>query len=336
MFSGVLELTHNAGFLVWSSLTAIVALCGVGQAKASTFPEPQVYAAGSISSTSPVECFSLTQDGKTAFFDRYVGSRFVAIMESHRTHGRWSKGQIAAFSGEWFDQAPAVSRDSSFLIFASNRPDAPGGRPSHGGNLWRTDRIGDAWSTPVRLSEDVNFGGHIYAPSIAANGDLYFSSADNPQHLFHVYRATWSNGKYQKAVVQSITPQDAPAGTEELDPAVAPDETFMLFSAGVQGSPRPYHLYLAFRDRTGWTAPVDFDPALDPYEPDCPQLGPDGTTLYFTSKYTGPTQWARRSREQTERDLALDSAWDNGVTHIWTLSLLPWLQAKSHDAAAAK
>ncbi|MDO1529669.1 hypothetical protein QMK61_12585 [Fulvimonas sp. R45] len=182
----------------------------------------------------------------------------------------------------------------------------------------------------------VNFGGHIYAPSVSANQDVYFSSADNPQHLFHVYRARRVHGEYAKPVELKLTPTGAPAGMEELDPAVAPDESFVLFSAGVRGSPQPYHLYLAFRDGAGWTTPVDFDPALDPYEPDCPQLGPDGTTLYFTSKYTGPTQWARRSRGETERDLARDRAWDNGVTHIWTLSLVPWLQAHGHGTAATK
>lgn len=329
-------MTRFARLFSCCGIAVLAGLLAVARANDQSPSEPRVFAPGSISSTSPVECFALTPAGDTAFFDQYVGSRFVAIMESHRIHGRWSPARIAPFSGEWFDQAPAVAPDGSFLIFASNRPRIPDGKPLHGGDLWRVDRTGDSWSAPVRLSDVVNFGSHIYAPSIAANNNLYFSSADNPQHLFRVYRATLVNGQYTKPVPLALTPAGAPAGTEELDPAIARDESFIVFSAGVHGSPQPYHLYIAFREGSGWTAPVDFGAGIDAYEPDCSQLGPDGSTLYFTSKYTGPTQWARRSRAQTERDIARDRAWDNGVTHIWMLSLTPWLQGQRRSADRKK
>lgn len=265
--------------------------------------------------------------GKTVFFRQGPWSDGM-IMVSHETDGHWSQPAIASFSGEWLDHDPAVAPDGSFIVYASNRPDTPGGKPLQGGHLWRVDREGNGWSAPILLPATVNFGGHIFAPSVAADHDLYFQSRDNPSHQFHLYRAAWRDGRYQKAVRLDLMPE----GMHELDPAIAPDQSFIVFDAGRNGSSEPDHLYLAFREGKGWSTPVDLGETIDAYQPWGAHLGPDGTTLYFTGNHTRQAHWPR-SHEQAELDLAQTRAWDNGTTHIYSVSLKPWLDAHRTTAA---
>ena len=306
-------------------MASLVLACGAAVAAP---PQPHVFAPGTISSAAGVDCATFMPDGKTVFFHQQPWSTGMIVV-SHEVDGRWSRPAIASFSGIWNDHDPALAPDGSFMVFPSNRPDAPGGAPVHGGHLWRVDRVGDGWSAPVRLPDTVNFGTYIFAPSIAANGDLYFQSRDNPSHQFHLYRSAWRDGKYQKSERMNLMPD----GMHELDPAIAPDGAFIVFDAGTNGSDKPDHLYIAFREGDGWSRAIDLGDAIDAYQPWGSHLGPDGTTLYFTGSHTTPASWPR-SRAVAERDLARARQWDNGVDHIYSVSLEPWLEAHRNAGVA--
>lgn len=291
------------------------------QSAAPTPPQPQIFAPGSISGPSGVDCLTFTPDGATVFFDQQAGWNGF-IMESHRVGAGWSTPRIAPFSGQWLDHDPAMAPDGRFLVFTSNRSDVTGGPPLHGGHLWRVDRSGSGWGVPVRLPDVVNDAAHIYAPSVAANGDVYYQRRDEPAHQFHLYRTAWRNGRYQ-------TPQRLALGdpaAHELDPAIAPDQSFVVFDANYADKTKPDHLYIAFRNGDGWSAPIDLGDAVDRYQPWGSHLGPDGRTLYFTSNYTAKVDYPRSST-QAPMDLERMRAWDNGNNHIWSMSLAPWLDA---------
>jgi len=307
-------------------IASLVVACGAAIAAP---PQPHVFAPGTISSAAGVDCATFAPDGKTVFFHQQPWS-IGMIMVSHEIDGHWSTPQIASFSGTWSDHDPALAPDGSFMVFPSNRPDAPGGAPVRGGHLWRVDRVGDGWSEPVRLPDTVNFGTYIFAPSIAANGDLYFQSRDNPSSQFHLYRSAWRDGRYQKSERLALMPD----GMHELDPAIAPDAAFIVFDAGKNGSDRPDHLYIAFREGKGWSRAIDLGDAIDAYQPWGAHLGPDGATLYFTGSHATQASWPR-SRADAERDLARAREWDNGVDHIYSISLMPWLEAHRNGVANA-
>lgn len=291
------------------------------QAAAPASPQPQIFAPGSISGPSGVDCLTFAPDGAAVFFDQQAGWNGF-IMESHRIGDGWSTPRVAPFSGQWLDHDPAMAPDGSFLVFTSNRSDVAGGQPLHGGHLWRVDRNGNGWRTPVRLPDAVNDAPHIYAPSVAANGDVYYQRMDEPGHQFHLYRTAYRNDRYQ-------TPQRLALGdpaAHELDPAIAPDQSFIVFDADYADKNKPDHLYIAFRNGDGWSAPIDLGDAVDRYQPWGSHLGPDGRTLYFTSNYTAKVDYPRSST-QARTDLERMRAWDNGNNHIWSVSLAPWLDA---------
>jgi Tol biopolymer transport system component len=268
-----------------------------------------------------VDCLTFSPDGATVFFDQQAGWNGF-IMEAHLTGGGWSTPRIAPFSGQWLDHDPAMAPDGSFLVFTSNRPDVAGGPALRGGHLWRVDRRGDGWGAPVRLPDAVNDAAGIYAPSVAANGNVYYQRRDEATHEFHLYRTAWRGGRYQPP--QRLALGDPAA--HELDPAIAPDQSFIVFDAGYAGRDQPDHLYIAFRKGDGWGRPLDLGDAVDRYQPWGSHLGPDGRTLYFTSNYTAKVAYPR-TPAQAGADLARMRAWDNGVNHIWRLSLAPWLAA---------
>ena len=307
------------------SLLALT-LCGTGTARAAdtTPATPEIFAPGAISGPAGVDCLTFAPDGATVYFDQQARSNGF-IMESHRVGNGWSTPRIAPFSGQWQDHDPAMAPDGSFLVYTSNRADVAGGPALHGGHLWRVDRRGDGWGEPVRLPDTVNVGTSVYAPSVAANGDVYYQRRDETTHEFHLYRTAWRDGRYQSP--QRLALGDPAA--HELDPAIAPHQSFIVFDANYAGKDKPDRLYIAFREGDGWSTPVDLGDAVNRYEPWGSHLGPDARTLYFTSNYTAKVGYPRTSA-QAHADLARMRAWDNGSNHIWKMSLAPWLDAH-HD-----
>jgi hypothetical protein len=296
------------GLLVWS-------LCCYSQTPVLAVSEgPQVFAPNVISGPSGVDCLTFTPDGNTAFFDE-ESPHSVVIMVSHKVNGTWSVPQIASFSGQWIDHDPALSPDGSVLIFTSNRPDTANGEPVHNGHLWRVNHQGSGWSAPVRLPDAVNATTRTFAPSVAANGDVYFQQANSPTGDFHLYRTHYRNKAY-------LAPERLELGdpkAHELDPAIAPDGSFLIFDANYAGKDKPDRLFIAFREGRGWSKPIDMGDALNGYQPWGSHLGPDHRTLYFTSDHAfGVTDPHSPEQAQGEKS----------SNHIWSISLAPWLDAK--------
>lgn len=302
---------------------------------ATTAVQPQVFAPGVISGPAAEDSAAFAPDGRTVFFDRIRWPN-AAIMVSHRTADGWSTPTVAPFSGRWLDHDPAMAPDGSFLVFSSNRPDQPGGKPldavmangkvaaGSGGHLWRVDRKGAGWGEPVRLPDTVNASSRTYAPSVAADGSVYFQrpGADGD---FRLFRSQYRNGSYQAPVEVAL----GDATAHKLDPAVAPDESFIVFDANYADKDQPDRLYIAFRDGKGWDAPIDMGDVVNHGSPWGSHLGPDHRTLYFSSVRGVPVHYPR-SEAQGRQDLQRMAAWDNGLDNLWSIPLAPWLAHHGH------
>lgn len=245
-----------------------------------------------------------TRDGNTAFFDRQIGAHEF-VMLARKLHGVWQPARVAPFSGHWHDSDPDISPDGSYLLFTSNRPVRPGGTPlvqsyfgrqQPGSNIWRVDRRGDAWNTPVWLGPVVNDGTFIDFPDVVADGSLYFIKWD--RGAVHIVRSEYRHGAYLPAVRVAIG--DDSVTTH--DPAVAPDESFMVFDYGrVKGGLG--RLCIAYRRAGGWSEPVDLGETVNANLPWGSRLAPNGRTVYFT-----------------------------GATKIWRLALGSWVSTGARSA----
>jgi Tol biopolymer transport system component len=317
-------------------LFAVLACWGANAFAQSASSSPQVFAPGVISGPAGEDSAAFSPDGNTLVFDRSSGQNQLILL-AHRVGGQWQAAQqIAPFSGRWLDHDPAMSPDGHFVVFSSNRPDSAAGKaldaqlgdgkvsPGWGGRLWKVERHGDRWGEPVLLPATVNQGTRTYSPSIAADGTLYFQRpvAGGGQGAFKLYRSAYRDGAYQDAEPLKLGTADS----HELDPAIAPDQSFIVFDANYAGKDAPDRLYIAFREGDGWSKPIDLGDEINRGQPWGSHLGPDGRTLYFSSARGTRTAYPRE-RGQAEQDLKRMQSWDNGNDNLWSVSLAPWLDA---------
>jgi Tol biopolymer transport system component len=306
----------------------VAAFCTASSARGGSpetpLPVPAIFAPGVVSGPQNDGAPTFTPDGRTIYFERSYGHRSI-IFESRRVGAFWSRPQVASFSGPWSDQQPTLSPNGSRMVFASARKQAstehPNDAPKTLAGLWSVDKTKTGWSEPVRLPETVNITNLVFKPSIARNGDLYFmsaasSGADGPNwRLFH---SRWVNGAYQPA--QPLSFSSGPYF--DVDPYIAPDQSYIVFSSRGRRSPddRHEHLYVALREGTGWSTVHPLRYAGDDWGADDgeAQVSPDGTTLYFTSSRQPPVD-RTKTRSEMLADIARSEAWDNGSTNAWIL-----------------
>ena len=122
-------------------------------------------------------CF--TSDHKAFYFTATItggdeSKQRLGIFHSRQSLGVWSVPKPLPFNSEKqdYDVAhPAVSPDGHWLVFSSNMdaPESPA-------DLFVCERVGEAWSSPVRMPQGVNGEGREVFPSFDHFGRLYFSS----------------------------------------------------------------------------------------------------------------------------------------------------------------
>jgi len=295
---------------------------------ASPLPTPEVFSPGVISGAANDGAPTFSPDGNTLFFTRSA-TRWSIILESHRIQGRWSQPKVASFSGEWSDASPAFSPNGSHLVFVSIRPDtsvianaaSPKGSPRTASHIWRVDRIGDGWSAPVELPATVNCFQYIFRPSIAADGSIYFTAA-RPGKELSLFRSLYREGVFLAAEALSFSD----GSVKDVDPEVAPDQSFLIFSSRrpFAGDATHEHLFIVRNKEGNWSSiePLRYagDDANGSSEDNDPRLGPGKHSVYFSSDRTVPVHFPR-TRAQAVQDFKRLQEWDNSNSNIWVISL---------------
>ncbi|HWX65900.1 MAG TPA: hypothetical protein VNZ27_05655 [Rhodanobacter sp.] len=310
-------------FMILAATGALGSTTGVVRATPPDSPPPAtIFAPGAIAGTDDDGAAAFTPDGATVYFMR--GTDSFTLMQSHRDGGHWSTPRTAPFSGQWRDLDPAMAPDGSFLLFVSNRPATPGSPPidavhagkrhaGEGMNLWRVNRQGNGWSAPVRLPDVVNSCSMTFAPSIAADGSIYFIGCAGPNGDFKLLQSPYRDGHYATPYVVALGDADATI----RDPAIAPDGSFIVVSIK-HAAQEPYRLAIAFRTPTGWSAPRDLGDTVNGGKHSMgAQLGADHHTLYFYS-----------DRRLPPSNPDATATWNNGADHIWQVSLASWLDGR--------
>lgn len=305
---------HSVVMVAFVSACYSTTLNASGQSADATIFVPGVIPTTAPSSAAP----TFTPDGNTVYFFQSSGGNNSSIVFSQRNGDHWSTPRTAVFSGRYRDLEPVFAPSGKYLIFASSRPTTPNGVPldghyngrvfpGNGGNLWKVRITKKGWQKPELLPPTINSNSSVFSPTVTADGTLYLMRAENGGK-FHIYRAQMRHGKFETPVLASFS--DAENG--EYDPAVAPGESYLIFSSGrAPAPPKTTDLFIVFRTANGWGEPIDLRSAIsDNVHGIESRLSPDRKTLYYSNS-RGPT----------------GTNVPNG-RHIWKVDLSPLLRAR--------
>ncbi|HZM69267.1 MAG TPA: hypothetical protein VFB95_02740, partial [Candidatus Cryosericum sp.] len=274
--------------------------------------EPALFGEGVVSTGEFESHAAFTPDGRTLYFVKstpaFTEWRIYVVQFSG---GRWSRPQVAPFSGRHRDADPFVSADGRHLYFISDRP--VDGRPKEDMDIWVMDRAkGGDWGEPRNLGGPVNSTGSEWLPRLAASGALYFGS-DRPGGLGRtdLYRARSASGGFEEP--ENLGPAINSAA-DEYEACIAPDESFLVFmAAGRADDLGGGDLYISYRQQDGrWAQARNLGPKVNgPGLEISPYLSPDGRYFFFSSA-RGPAGAPRGERPKGPR---------NGLGDIYQMDL---------------
>lgn len=279
---------------------------------------------GTLSTAINERDFALSPDGNEIFYTISTPrSTFQTIVYSKRSaNGDWPSPEVASFAGEYSDLEPVFSHDGNTLYFSSNRP--LNGTETKDFDVWKVTRTTGGWSKPENLGPVVNTGADEFYPSVARNGNLYFTAAyPGGPGREDIYVSEFENGQYQKSVALDTMVNSK---LYEFNAFVDPDEHYILFTSyGRKDDSGGGDLYIATKDASGKWKPAQNLRELNSKQLDyCPFVSPDGKALFFTSeRHELPEKFnGTKATVQKIRDIAQNPVNSTGNIYWVSFELL--------------
>ena len=248
----------------------------------------QLFAAGTVCTGLNERDTAFAPDNKEFYFSILMKTRgFIISMKQDK--GKWSKPEVAPFSGKYSDLEPAFSPDGKKLFFVSNRPLSGAGEPKQDYDIWFVERTGQGWGEPQNPGAPLNSTANEFYPSVTRNGTVYFCARLKESIGGEdIFRSRWVDGKY--------TPPENPGEAintkeAEFNAFVAPDESYIIYTTTGRGPGQGGgDLWINFRQPEGtWSPAVNMGENVNSTALEyCPFVTPDGKFLFFTSQREKP------------------------------------------------
>ncbi|MDH5766396.1 MAG: exo-alpha-sialidase [Gammaproteobacteria bacterium] len=240
---------------------------------------------------------------------------------SKKTDGRWQPLKLAPFSGTYNDFEPMFSGDGSQLWFSSDRPRYSGDQRKDW-DLWymnvtyNSDSL--SFTKPVNPGSPVNTEEDEYYPSVAANGNLYFTATRKAgPGKEDIYVAQRNGDMYQTVVPLG---KGVNSTTYEFNAYVAPDESYLIFSSFQRADDLGRgDLYISFRNTKGiYEEAISLGDKINSSALDyCPFVF-EGRLYFSSDRYFDPGNYERTS----ELEQWLTSP-GNGLGDIYSIPFHP-------------
>jgi Tol biopolymer transport system component len=275
---------------------------------------PRMFAPGLVSSRHHEFNMAFSPAGDELFYTlgnpRRSHSALVRMVRD--AESVWSAPEVAAFSGRYHDADPFFSIDGSRLYFISKRPTTADPAPRKDFDIWfvekTEDSSGSRWGEAVNAGAQINSTDDEFYVSLTRAGTIYFARKDD------IHRAVPSEAGYR---VEALPPEVNGATSDEFDPYVAPDESFLVFASERPDALGSADLYVSFQVDGKWQPARSLGPAINSKELEyCPMLSPDGAYFFFTSLKGPDANSPDRPRTLTQMISAFDAI-DNGLGNVY-------------------
>ncbi len=244
--------------------------------------KPEKFAPRQISLPDRYEYGSVfSQDGREFFFStvhRGVAKTWYSKLEN----GVWTEPEVLLSDEQYSYNDPMLSPDEQRLYFITNRTISGKGEAKDY-DIWYIERQISGWSEPQHIGEPLNTSANEYYISFSQEGDLYFASnrevTDQRKQNFDIYIYK-PQGEVEKLNDAINTP------SYEADVFVAPDASYLIFSANRPEGYGQGDLYISFKDEAGaWKEAVNMGPEINTAGHQlCPFVSADGKYFFFTSE----------------------------------------------------
>ncbi|MGC3948214.1 MAG: hypothetical protein QM762_27525 [Chryseolinea sp.] len=294
----------------------VVAGCSVAQAQV-----PAMFLEGIISTELNERDMALSPDGNDMYYTVQTSKNILStVLHRRKTANGWSDPEVAPFSGIFNDLEPAFSPDGKRLFFCSNRPVT--GDKTKDYDIWMMERTSAGWSDPKNLGSPVNTSANEFYPSIAQNGNLYFT-AEKEGGIGNedIFVSAFENGVYKNPA-----PLDTAVNSKlwEFNAFVAPDESYIIFTSyGRNDDSGGGDLYISVKQNKKWTAARNLKSINSNTIDYCPFVF--NHTLYFTSGRHNITP-VRKDQTNYESLMKWYKQATNGSENIYTVPIAPLLK----------
>ena len=256
---------------------------------------PEIFAPGIISTEGYEElCSGFLDDGRVFIFCRLKPGEdwkkkptYWMVMKE----GVWSKPVEVPFN----DLHPynfSFAADGKTFYFSTEWPEKKPRKLLKMKNLWKVKYANGIWGEPEKLGPEINADSNsANYPTVAQDGTIYYmlDDPDGCGRVDLVYHKLIDN-KYGE-----IMNVGAPVNTasDELDPFIAPDESYLIFLGNYKDSRGSWDLYISYKDRdSNWTEPINMGNSINTSGWESrPYVTRDGKYLFFSRGDENPS-WA--------------------------------------------
>jgi Tol biopolymer transport system component len=244
---------------------------------------PKVFGPGIISDGYSNRDIAISPEGNDLFYTlQWSNGLFSVILHLKKINGEWTKPETAWFSGRFNDLEPAFSPDGNRLFFTSNRPLKESDSIQKDYDIWYLQKKGNHWEGPFNSGSPVNSDKDEFYPSLARNGNLYFTR-DNGEEKDDIFFSHFKDGKYETPVP---LPPAVNSKGYDFNSFIDPDENFIIFSSyrrvdDLGGG----DLYFSLHKDGLWQPAIHFAKEINSSALDySPFISPDQRYFFFTSK----------------------------------------------------
>lgn len=240
----------------------------------------------------PTRDITFSPDGTEVFFGVNIGDfSYSTILHSKLENGLWSEPEVASFSngpGYSFLE-PFLSADGNKLFFVSTQKNEFEIDNNFQTDIWVTEKVNGEWNTPYKLDTLINSKSQEYYPSLAENGNLYFTRKIPNKGEF-IFKSEFENGECQGPVKLPAAVNGCAA---RFNATIARDESFIIVpTLGLKDTYGSVDYYISFFDEgKEWSNLINMGNKMNSHASleYSTSFSPDGKYIFFMSARTKPT-----------------------------------------------